>query len=287
MRADNILEATLKRDRWVVFIAVAMVVTVSWAYVLAGAGMDMSALEMTRMSQMAVASGSAIPMGSDTSGEATPGAANPMVMMSPANWTPGYLVLMFFMWWIMMIAMMLPSATPMILLFAAVNRKQRQRDQPYVPTLVFALGYLTLWVTFSVFVVALQWGLERIGSLSSMMVLTSPALGGLLLIAAGIYQLTPIKQACLRHCRSPIHFLSTSWRTGANGAFVMGIEHGAFCVGCCWFLMLLLFFGGVMNLYWVGGLALFVLIEKLIPSGHWLSYATGVILIVAGVVLLA
>ena len=287
MRVHNILEGTLKRDRWVVFVAVAMVVTVSWAYVLAGAGMGMSALEMTRMSQMAVASGSAMPTGSETSGEAMPGAMDQMAIMSSGTWTPDYLVLMFFMWWIMMIAMMLPSATPMILLFTAVNRKQRQRDQPYVPTLIFALGYLTLWVAFSVFAVALQWGLEQVGSLSSVMVLTSPDLGGLLLVAAGIYQLTPIKQACLRHCRSPIHFLSTSWRTGANGAFVMGIEHGGFCVGCCWFLMLLLFFGGIMNLYWVGGLALFVLMEKLIPLGHWLSYATGALLIVAGVLFLA
>jgi predicted metal-binding membrane protein len=286
MQLDTILEQTLKRDRWVVAAAVAVVVSVSWVYVLTGAGMGMSALEMTRMSQTATGAGSESSMGSEMAGGSMPGADDQMSMTAPVVWTPDYAVLMFFMWWIMMIAMMLPSATPMILLFAALNRKQRQRDQPYVPTLVFALGYLTLWAGFSVIAVALQWSLERVGSLSSTMVLTSPLLGGLLLIAAGVYQLTPIKQACLRHCRSPLHFLSTSWRRGANGAFVMGVEHGVFCVGCCWFLMLLLFFGGVMNLYWVGGLALFVLIEKVVPAGHWLSYATGLILVAGGVAFL-
>jgi len=111
--------------------------------------------------------------------------------------------------------------------------------------------------------------------------------GGVLLLAAGVYQLTPIKHACLRHCRSPLAFLSIHWRRGARGALRMGLEHGAFCVGCCWFLMGLLFFGGVMNLYWIAGLALFILLEKTVPAGHWLGYATGVALLVWGAGMLA
>jgi predicted metal-binding membrane protein len=118
------------------------------------------------------------------------------------------------------------------------------------------------------------------------MVGTSHALGGLLLLAAGLYQLTPIKQACLRHCRHPIAFLTSHWRRGTTGAIRMGFEHGAFCVGCCWFLMGLLFFGGIMNLYWIAGLALFVLLEKTIPAGHWLGYATGLALAGLGIVVL-
>jgi predicted metal-binding membrane protein len=110
--------------------------------------------------------------------------------------------------------------------------------------------------------------------------------GGVLLLAAGVYQLTPIKHACLRHCRSPLAFLSTDWRRGARGALRMGFVHGVFCVGCCWFLMGLLFFGGVMNLYWITGLALFVLFEKTVPAGHWFGYVTGVVLLVWGTVML-
>ena len=210
-----------------------------------------------------------------------------MAMMTPAVWTPGYAVLMFCMWWNMMVAMMLPSAAPMILLFATVNRRQRDTGHPYVPTSIFALGYLAVWAGFSLVAVALQWGFERTALLSPMLAATNVIFGGVLLLAAGAYQLTPMKQACLRHCRSPLAFLGTHWRRGAQGALRMGIEHGAYCVGCCWFLMGLLFFGGVMNLYWIVGLALFVLFEKTFPAGHWLGYATGVVLSVWGVSMLA
>ena len=199
----------------------------------------------------------------------------------------GYAVLMFFMWWAMMVAMMLPSAAPMILLFATVNRKQRARADPFVPTSVFAGAYLVTWGGFSLVAVGLQWTLQRFTWLSPMMVSTSSVLGGLLLLAAGLYQLTPIKQACLRHCRHPIIFLTSHWRRGTAGAVRMGVEHGAYCVGCCWFLMGLLFVGGVMNLYWIAGLALFVLLEKNVPAGHWLGYATGVALAGWGLVVLA
>ena len=263
---DATLEAVVRRDRWVVVTALAVVIALSWAYLLAGAGMGMSAFEMTRWSQRGMPDG--------------------MAMMTPATWTPAYAVLMFFMWWIMMLAMMLPSAAPVILLFATINRRQRETGNPYVATSIFALGYLAAWAGFSLVAVMLQWGFERTDLLSPTLVGTNVVFGGVVLLAAGAYQITPIKHACLRHCRSPLAFLSLRWRRGAPGALRMGLEHGAYCLGCCWFLMGLLFFGGVMNLYWIVGLALFVLLEKIVPAGHWLGYATGGVLSVWGVAIL-
>ncbi len=244
--------------------ALSIVIALSWAYILAGAGMDMSALEMTRM----------------TSGSAG------MQMMAPAVWSPSYAALMFVMWWVMMVAMMSSSAAPMVLLFAAINRSQEEKGNPFVPTSVFVAAYLLVWAGFSVVAVAVQWSLERAALLSPMLESASAVFGGVLLLAAGAYQLTPIRRACLNHCRSPLQFLLTSWRSGTSGAFRMGIEHGAYCVGCCWFLMGLLFFGGIMNLYWIAGLAVFVLLEKTIPKGHLASYVVGILLIVWGVVVL-
>ena len=248
MTIDKAVEIAVKRDRIVVMGALSGVVALSWAYILAGAGMD---------------------------------------MMMPVIWDPSYAGMMFVMWWVMMIAMMLPSATPMVLLFAAVNRKQKESGNPYVPTVIFASAYLTVWAGFSVTAMAVQWGLESMAWLSPMLASASLVLGGSLLFAAGIYQLTPLKQACLDHCRSPLQFILTRWRPGAKGAFRMGIEHGAYCVGCCWFLMGLLFFGGIINLYWISGLAVIVLIEKTIPAGHWVSQLVGIALIVWGIVVLA
>ncbi len=267
---DATLEAVVRRERLVVGAALTAIVLLAWAYLLTGAGMGMSAFEMTRMAQLGTAGGT------------SEGGMAGMAMMAPAVWTPRYAVLMFFMWWIMMVAMMLSSAAPMILLFATVNRKQRDTGRPYVATSMFAVGYLAAWAGFSLVAVFLQWGFERTGILSPMLVGTNVVFGGVLLLAAGIYQLTPIKHACLRQCRTPLAFLSTRWRRGAGGAIGMGLEHGASCVGCCWFLMGLLFFGGVMNLYWIAGLALFVLLEKSVPAGHWLGYATGLALLAWG-----
>ena len=250
MTVDATLEAVVRRDRLVVVTALTVVIVLSWAYLLAGGGMDMSAFEMTRMSQLGMAGG------------------------IPERGKAG-------------VAMMLPSAAPMILLFATLNRKQRETGHPYVATSIFAGGYLAAWAGFSLVAVFLQWGFERTGILSPMLVGTNVTFGGVLLLAAGVYQLTPMKRACLRQCRSPLAFLSTRWRRGARGATRMGLEHGAFCVGCCWFLMGLLFFGGVMNLYWIAGLALLVLLEKSVPAGHWFGYATGVALFVWGAGMLA
>ncbi len=261
MSVDKFIEATVKRDRIVVLGALALVVALSWAYLLAGAGMDMTALEMMHL----------------TSGRG-------MTKMMPAVWDIGYAGVMFVMWWVMMIAMMLPSATPMVLLFAAINRKQKEKGHPSVATALFASAYLIVWAGFSIFAVVLQWGLEALTLLSPMMISASVFLGAGVLLAAGIYQLTPFKQACLKYCRSPLQFIMTRWRSGEDGAFRMGVEHGAYCVGCCWFLMGLLFFGGAMNIYWIVGLAVFVLIEKTIPAGHWFSYVIGVVLILCGMV---
>jgi predicted metal-binding membrane protein len=176
----------------------------------------------------------------------------------------------------------------MILFFAAANRRWRSQGAPFVPTGVFAGGYLLAWGGFSLTATALQWWLESLGLLSSMeMMSTSTALGGALLIAAGVYQLTPLKHACLRRCRSPLEFVTTQWRSGYRGALRMGAVHGLYCLGCCWVLMGLLFYGGVMNPYWIIGLAALILLEKSAPAGHWLSHASGAGLMVWGIALLA
>jgi predicted metal-binding membrane protein len=288
------LEAVLRRDRIVVIAALVVVIVAAWAYILLGAGMGMTPFEMTTSPRGAsdmtmdsddMAMGEA---GSDMAmgGSGAAGGSDMMMAMAPMAWTPGYAVLMFFMWWIMMAAMMLPSASPMILLFARFNRTQRDKGAPYVPTGVFALGYLLVWAGFSQVAVTAQWGLDRTGLLSSMMTSTSVTLGAALLIAAGVYQLTPLKYACLKHCRSPLFFISHHWRPGEWGALRMGLEHGAFCTGCCWFLMALLFYGGIMNLFWIIGLALFVLLEKVAPAGHWVGWVMGVGMIAWGGALL-
>ncbi len=283
------LEALLKRDRLVVVAALICVIAFGWVYILAGTGMNMTALEMTAMGRPGgLGGGDAIDMPANGMVQGvSDGMAGMMQVAAPAVWTATYAVLMFFMWWIMMLAMMLPSGAPMILLYAKVMRRAKEKGAPYVPTGVFALGYVVMWAGFSLVAVAAQWALEESGLLSAMMVGTSVALGAGLLIAAGVWQLTPLKHACLKHCRSPMAFLSQHWRHGRLGAFRMGVAHGAFCLGCCWFLMGLLFYGGVMNLYWIIGLALFVLIEKLAPGGYWFGSLTGLALIAWGSVLLA
>lgn len=182
--------------------------------------------------------------------------------MPPKN--EGELSLLLAMWWVMMVGMMLPGVAPMILTFATVNRQRRARHQPYVPAALFAAGYLLAWGGFSVAATLAQWALERAALLSSMdMAINSRQLGGLLFVAAGLYQFTPVKLSCLQLCRSPLDFVVNHWRDGPGGALRMGVTHGLHCLGCCWVLMLLLFAVGVMNLFWVAGLAIVVLLEKL------------------------
>lgn len=202
-----------------------------------------------------------------------------MALPQMRSWGVADFVLMFVMWAAMMVAMMTPSAAPMVLMFANLNRRRRAQQGLFVPTGVFLLGYLVVWTGFSSLATVAQWGLHAAALLSPMMVSTSPILGGALLLAAGIFQWTPLKHTCLRHCRSPMGFMMHEWREGTWGAFVMGLKHGSYCVGCCWFLMALLFVAGVMNLLWIAAIAGFVLLEKVVPVGHWVGRVAGVLLI--------
>jgi predicted metal-binding membrane protein len=190
------------------------------------------------------------------------------------------------MWAVMMVAMMTPSAAPMILTFATINRRRRAQQGPFVPTAVFALGYLLVWGGFSALATMAQWGLHTTALLSPMMASTSHVLGGLLLLAAGIFQWTPLKSTCLMQCRSPLGFITTEWREGVWGALQMGLWHGGYCVGCCWGLMALLFVAGVKNLIWVAAIAAFVLVEKVLPHGRLVGRVTGGVLLLAGLALL-
>ncbi len=197
-----------------------------------------------------------------------------MVMPDPAAWGPGQLRWLLLMWAVMMTAMMLPGATPTLLLYATFRRR-RTSTSPVPPTAVLLLGYLTVWGAFSAAAAATQWWLHRMAALSPEMRLLSPGAAGLLLLAAGIYQWLPIKQACLAHCRSPLGFVTAHWREGTAGAFRMGLRHGLYCLGCCWLVMALLFAGGVMNLAWITGLALLALGERVLPGGAWIARAAG------------
>jgi len=253
--SDSVLEALLRRDRTVFVAGLVLVTCLAWTWLVLGAGMDMTAIRMTRMAGM------------------------DGWLMQQAQWTPAYAGLMVSMWWIMMTAMMLPSAAPTLLLYMRVGRNRELSGSRVVPTGVFAAGYLAVWGCFSLAATALQWGMEAGRLMSPMLQTTNVWLSSGILVAAGAWQLTPLKSVCLRHCRTPIGYLVTRWRSGWWGAFRMGLGHGAYCLGCCWFLMALLFFGGIMNLYWIVGLSAFVILEKTVPLGHWLARATGVVLL--------
>jgi predicted metal-binding membrane protein len=197
-------------------------------------------------------------------------------------WTPGEFGLRLVMWALMMVAMMVPTAAPITLVYAAVARKAASQDSPVAPTFVLVAGYVSIWVLFSVAATFAQMGLDRVAILSPMMVSRSPLFGSAVLIAAGVYQFTPLKHSCLKHCRAPAHFISQHWRSGAAGAFRMGVRLGAYCVGCCWVLMLLLFVGGVMNLVWIAAIAIFVLVEKVVPHATTGGRIVGATMILAG-----
>jgi predicted metal-binding membrane protein len=205
-----------------------------------------------------------------------------MAMPMARQWTPAYAALIAAMWMVMMAAMMLPSASPMILMFDTIGRRRRERGQRTTATVLFVGGYLLIWAGFAVAATGLQYGLEQATLLSMGMRTTSRVLAGAILLAAGLYQMTPLKQACLRRCRSPIDFVLGHWREGAAGAFGMGARHGLYCLGCCWVLMALLFVGGVMSLAWIGALAAYVLVEKTVPAGGWVSRFAGLGLIAWG-----
>jgi predicted metal-binding membrane protein len=203
------------------------------------------------------------------------------------SWTAVDFLLMLLMWVIMMIGMMVPTAAPMTLVYAAIARRAASQNSPIAPAAVFIAGYVTTWTLFSLAAALLQWALERAALLSPMMVSTSPMLGAGILIAAGIYQFSRLKASCLRHCQTPVQFFSEQWRDGLAGAFRMGFVYGVYCLGCCGFLMLLLFVGGVMNLLWIAVIAIFIFAEKISPaSGHG-GRAAGLALILLGVLALA
>lgn len=208
-----------------------------------------------------------------------------MAMPGAPPWDPADLAATAAMWGVMMIAMMLPSATPLLVLFARSQRLRMGAAEGSWRSGLLAAGYLVTWLGWSGLAAALQWGLRALLLLSPGAALTSAVAGGAVLVGAGLYQVTPWKQACLRHCQSPLGFLLARWREGRLGAFRMGLSHGLYCVGCCWALMALLFVGGVMNLAWVAALALLILLEKVVP-GRWLSWTSGAALIGWGLYLL-
>jgi predicted metal-binding membrane protein len=256
------IPALLKRDRLIIGLAIASTAIIAWGYTF---------YEARRMTNTGLCECAGMQMGGP----------------DLASWSAGSLLPLFLMWAVMMVAMMLPSAAPMLLTFAAVARNRRQADRPYVPVTVFAGGYVVVWCVFSLVAAAGQWLLHREALLSPMMVSSSAWLAGMLLLAAGVFQFTPLKKSCLRRCRAPLDFILTRWREGSSGAFGMGIEHGAFCAGCCWALMALLFVLGVMNIIWIAALTIIVALEKLLPRAKWFSAASGTALFCWGIWVMA
>ena len=249
------VESLIQRDKIITIIAIAILVGATFTYTVLGVGMNMSAIQMTPglgQSQMSMPNMSAMRN----------------MAATPAVWSFNYSVLMFFMWWTMMIAMMLPSASPMILLYTALIRRTKKTKSIIRQVTSFICGYLLAWAAFSLFAAALQSQLELRDWMSPMMMeATNIYLAAGILIAAGVYQLTPLKTVCLEKCRQPASFLANYKNTWVNSPLRIGLVHGFYCVGCCWFLMGLLFFGGIMNLYWIIGLIIFVAIEKLHEKG--------------------
>ncbi len=251
-----------RNERAVILASVAAIVVLAGAYTVLGVGMDMSALDMTRMARRI---------------------GSPMQMQMVIDWNSYFAALIFLMWWIMMIAMMTPSAAPTLLLFAALRRHGDHAQSASLDTGKFLAGYLLAWAGFSVAATGAQWAAQTNGLVSpQMMTIDSRLIAGVILVAAGGYQFSGLKNACLKHCRSPAQFLTDHRQSGAFGPLIMGAHHGTYCLGCCWALMALLFVGGIMNLYWIVGLALYVLLEKWAPYGNLVSRIAGFGLILFG-----
>jgi predicted metal-binding membrane protein len=209
-----------------------------------------------------------------------------LTMPATQHWGIANLVAVTAMWGIMMAAMMLPSALPVVGTFAVLCARNGEPAR----WRSFVTAYMFVWLLFSLVATGAQWMLQALGWVDPMIVSTSVSLNATLLMVAGIYQFTPIKHACLAHCRSPLAFLLGEWRVGMCGGLVMGLRHGLFCLGCCWALMALLFIGGVMNLAWVAALSILVMMEKLVPQGQRIAQFLGFVLFLAGaarIVLLA
>jgi predicted metal-binding membrane protein len=250
--APSVLEELLVRDRLAVTAGLVSAIALSWFYL--------------------------VPVSRDMYG-----AMNGLsAWMMEGTWDARYFLLIALMWAVMMVGMMLPSAAPTLLLFATVLRKSDPKNAPVTRTYAFAGGYLLAWTAFSLAATLLQWALAKTALLSPMMITNSPTLGALILMTAGVYQWTPLKQSCLTRCRAPADFLAHNFRPGFKGALRMGASHGIYCVGCCWALMLLLFLGGVMSLIWIAAITIFVLLEKLAPLGAQGGRLSGVLLLLAG-----
>jgi predicted metal-binding membrane protein len=269
---DAAIYAVLRRDRAIVLIAIVAITALAWAYVLwLAATMDM---------------GMGAPLGKSM--DNTTSGMGAMLKPAVRPWSGADFAFMFLMWAVMMVGMMMPSVTPMVLLYANVGRKAAENGRPLAATGWFVAGYLLAWATFSLAATVAQWQLSRVALITPMMSSASDLFGGLLLVAAGFYQWSPLKDACLTHCQSPLGFLisrggfsASPWRS-----LRLGAEHGSLCVGCCWVLMALLFVGGVMNLLWIGGLTIFVLFEKIIPTGRLVPRLAGATMAAAGLFLL-
>lgn len=251
------VEGVLGRERAVTVAGMVAVTLLAWVYLWRGAGMGMSALDMTTLSLF------------------------PHLQPDPGgSMDAGWLVVAS-MWWVMMVAMMTPSAAPVVLLYLRVLRHHSPGAASGGLSVWLLAGYLAVWLAFSMAAATLQQALQPASLLSEMMLWSrSPWLSASVLVAAGLYQYSPLKQACLAQCQSPVAFLMRHWRPGWRGSFALGLRHGAYCVGCCWLLMALLFVGGVMNLVWIAALTLIVLMEKLTPAGARLGHWLGGVLIV-------
>jgi len=253
------LEAILRRDRALVTATLIILIALAWSYVLwLVADMDMGGMDMSGFRM--------IPAG--------------MGLMKPATapWSAIEFAFVFAMWAVMMIGMMIPSATPMILLYARVGGQAANSAMALAATWWFAAGYLLVWIAFAFAATLAQWGLEQASLLTPTMAGASGVFGGIVMIAAGLYQWMPLKDACLRQCQAPWLFIQRhgGFRGDARGALVLGARHGMYCVGCCWALMALLFVGGVMNVLWIAAITIFVLAEKVVPAGRALSRIAGV-----------
>ena len=263
---DSTLETVLRRDRWLIGGAIGIIVALAWSYVLwLARDMDMGGMDMTGFRM--------IPAG--------------IGIMLPARRAVEF-AYVFLMWAVMMVGMMAPSAAPMILMYARVGRRWKSEGKPYAATGWFAAGYLLAWCGFSLAATVLQWVIERAALLDSQMAIAGNLLGATILVAAGVYQWTPLKDVCLAQCQSPLLFLMRhgGFRNEPRGCLRLGLRHGAYCVGCCWILMALLFVVGVMNVLWIALLSLLVLLEKLTPIGRWIARAAGIACVAAGAWLL-
>ncbi|HEY2444961.1 MAG TPA: DUF2182 domain-containing protein [Rhizomicrobium sp.] len=264
--SEDALSAILKRENWVVAAALFVLTLLAWAYVVwLAAGMSAPA---------------AAPMG-DMPG--MPG----MESISPsiAPWTASHFLFLFAMWAVMMVGMMTPSAAPMILIYSQVARQAGTLGRPFAPAGWFALGYLSCWLLFALAASGAQYGLEHASLLTPMMAVASRYFGGAVLIVAGAYQWTPLKESCLAQCRAPLSFVQRhgGFQSGIAGSLRLGALHGLYCIGCCWALMAILFVAGIMSLVWIAMLMIFVLAEKVVPGGRILTRLAGLAAIGAGV----